>query len=177
MKLKLCFVFCLMSVGNAFAAGGSGSPKDLLWPFFNVTVLAALLLYKLIPVMKKHFGEKAKTIAEVMERASVRAKEAQMLMDVQKKKLDSLDDEITNLKKEGDDEVSSYKDTYTKEVDERIVKLKSDAAKKIETEKQEMANDLNEELLNAVIANAKVKIKGDNALSASATNKILEGLN
>jgi hypothetical protein len=39
-----------------------------------------------------------------------------------------------------------------------------------------MANNLNEQLLDAVIANAKSKIKADQGLNAEASNKILEGL-
>jgi hypothetical protein len=39
-----------------------------------------------------------------------------------------------------------------------------------------MANNLNEQLIDAVIANAKTKIKADQGLHTEATNHILEGL-
>ena len=81
------------------------------------------------------------------------------------------------IKNEGDQEISGYKDLYAKDVDSRISKLKVDAGKKIETEKQELANDLNEQLLDAVIAEAKTQIKADRNLTSEATSKILQGLN
>lgn len=164
--------------GTAFAAGGSGhgSPSDLISSFVNIALLAGGLAYILIPKMKEHFSAKSTDVSNIMERANIKAKEAQMLMDVQKKKIDGLEAEIEQLKKDGDQEVQSFKNTYNEEVNDRVSKLKEDAAKKIETEKQELANNLNEELLDAVIASAKTKIKADSNLSSEATSKILEGL-
>ncbi len=167
----------LIISGSVFAAGsGHGSPSDLISSFVNIFLLAGGLLYVLIPKLKVHFGTKSKEVKEIMERAQIKAKEAQMLMETQKKKLLNLDGEIAGIKKEADQEISTYQSNYSKEVEDRISKLKSDAAKKIESEKQELANDLNEQLLDAVIANAKTKIKSDSALNTAATGRILEGL-
>jgi F0F1-type ATP synthase membrane subunit b/b' len=161
MKLINSLIVFITINNTAFAAGGSGhgSASDLIWPFINVTVLAGILLYILIPKMKVHFLAKSTDVTSIMERANVKAKEAQMLMDVQNKKLNNLDSEISEINKDGENEISNFKSGYAKEVETRISKLKEDAAKKIETEKQDLANNLNEELLDAVIASAKSKIQ------------------
>ncbi len=168
----------LLVNGTVHAAGGTGhgSPSDLIPSFVNIGLLAAGLLYILIPIMKDYFKTKSQDVKNIMERASVKAKEADMLMAAQKKKLSNLESEVEAIKKDGATEVSTYKSNYEKDVESRISNLKQEASKKIETEKQELANNLNEQLLDAVIANAKTKIKADQGLNTEATNKILEGL-
>ena len=174
MKL---FIGLILST-SVFAAGsGHGSPSDLIPSFVNVAILAAALLYILVPKLKIMFSEKSSNVTEVMERASVKAKEAKMLMEVQNKKIESLDDEIQAIRNEGDQEINGYKNLLGKDVEARISALKVEAGKKIETEKQELANNLNEQLLDEVIAQAKSKIKADGNLSSEATSKILQGLN
>jgi F0F1-type ATP synthase membrane subunit b/b' len=168
----------LLVNGSVLAAGGAGhgSPSDLIPSFVNIAILAAALLYILIPIMKDYFKTKSHDVSQIMERASVKAKEAEMLMVSQKKKISNLDSEIDGIKKDASSEVSTFKSNYEKEVQSRITNLKQEASIKIETEKQEMANNLNEQLIDAVIANAKTKIKADQGLNTEATNHILEGL-
>jgi F0F1-type ATP synthase membrane subunit b/b' len=177
MKLNILIILTI-TTGTTFAAGGSGhgSPSDLISSFVNVALLCAGLLYILIPKMKEHFSAKSTDVTNIIERANIKAKEAKMLMDVQQKKMDNLDSEIAEIKKDGEAEVSNFKSAYSQEVEMRISKLKEDAAMKIETEKQDLANSLNEELLDAVIASAKTKIKADKNLSTEATSKMLKGL-
>jgi F0F1-type ATP synthase membrane subunit b/b' len=179
MKLNVLTILTVLT-GTCLAADGGdnshGSPSDLISSFVNIALLAAGLLYILVPKMKEHFSTKSNEVTNIMERASIKAKEAKMLMDVQKKKMDNLDAEIIDLKKDGETEISNFRANYSEEIDTRISKLKEDAAKKIETEKQELANNLNEELLDAVIASAKIKIKADKNLGSEATSKMLEGL-
>lgn len=168
----------LLVNGSVLAAGGAGhgSPSDLIPSFVNIAILAAILLYILIPIMKDHFKTKSQDVSQIMERANVKAKEAEMLMVAQKKKISNLESEVDGIKKDASTEVSTFKSNYEKEVESRITNLKQEASIKIEIEKQEMANNLNEQLLDAVIANAKSKIKADQGLNAEASNKILEGL-
>lgn len=173
------FLVLVLLSGSVLASGGGeghGSPADLISSFFNVIVLGAFLIWKLKGVFKKHFSNKSKEVSEIMERANVKAKEAQMMMDMQKKKIENLNSEISKLNSDVTTDIENFKEDYSKEITERINKLKSDASAKIETEKQELANELNETLVDSVIAKAKEAIKNDSSLNSKATASILEGL-
>lgn len=173
------FLVLLILSGSAIASGDNenhGSPTDLIAAFFNVFLLAGLLIWKLKGVFKKHFEEKSKTVSEVMERANVKAKEAQMMLDMQNKKIQNLEQEIAQLHSETENDISKFRSEYSKEVQDRITKLKNDAAIKIESEKQELANELNETLIDTVIAKAKQVLKNEKSLNEKATANILEGL-
>ena len=173
------FLVLVLLSGSVMASSDGeahGSPSDLISSFVNVIILGAFLIWKLKGVFQKHFTNKSKEISEIMERASVKAKEAQMMMDMQKKKIENLKSEVSKINSDVDSDINKFKSNYSKEVSERIDKLKSDASSKIETEKQELANELNETLVDSVIAKAKEAIKKDSSLNSKAAASILEGL-
>ena len=58
----------------------------------------------------------------------------------------------------------------------RIEKMKQDAAAKIEAEKKQAFNKLNNNFLDEVIGKAKTYIKGNPELASKATDSALEGL-
>lgn len=164
-------------------AGGGNAPTtwqeffpSLLWPLFNVTLLASLLFWKLKGPVKSFFKGKSESIAEIMERANVKAKEAEMMMQMQRKKIEGMEEEIKKIHTEAEAEIESFKTTYSKEVTERIEKLKSDAALKIDAEKRQLTDELNALLLDQVISKAKTTIKANSDLNQKATSKVLEGL-
>ena len=163
--------------GTAYASGDShGSPTDLIPSFFNVFLLGGFLVWKLKGVFKNHFETKSKSISEVMERANVKAKEAEMMMAMQQKKIDGMTEEISKINSDVTTDIEKFKNDYSKDVQDRIKKLKNDAAQKIESEKKELADELNETLVDSVIAKAKEVLKNDKSLNEKATSKILEGL-
>jgi F0F1-type ATP synthase membrane subunit b/b' len=173
--MKVLVLLALSS--TVFAAGdGHGSPSDLISSFFNVFLLGGFLVWKLKGVFKKHFTEKSESVSEIMERASVKAKEAEMMMQMQQKKIDGMTQEISKINSDVAVDVERFKNDYSKEVQDRITKLKNDAAQKIESEKKELANELNETLIDSVISKAKVALNKDKKLNEQATSKILEGL-
>ena len=173
--MKLLVLLALS--GTAYASGdGHGSPSDLIPSFFNVFLLGGFLVWKLKGVFKKHFATKSESISEIMERASVKAKEAEMMMQMQQKKIDGMTEEISKINSDVAVDVERFKNDYSKDVQDRITKLKNDAAQKIESEKKELADELNETLVDSVISKAKEALSKDNNLNEQATSKILEGL-
>ena len=85
---KLILLF-LITATHAMAAGGpqpttwSEFFPTLVWPAFNVALLGSLLFWKLKTPVKDFFKSKSESIAEIMERANVKAKEAEMMMQMQ----------------------------------------------------------------------------------------------
>lgn len=172
--MKLVIASLLIS-GTAVAAGGDG-PGSLVPAATNVTILACVLIYFLRLPAKQFFSSKSSTVSEMLERATSKAKEAEMMMDVQKKKILGAEDEINKIKADADKTIVNFGETYKAEVAERIVKMKEDAAQKIEAEKKELVDELNSKLLDLVIEKAKTQMKTDKALADNATKNIIQGL-
>lgn len=167
----------ILGSGAASAAGdGHGSPADLIPAFINLFILLSILVWVLRKPIKNYYTGKSEDVKNILERASVKAKEAEMMMEAQRKKINGVADEIDGIYKETESSISKYKVDYANEVEERISKLKEDAAMKIEAEKTEQMNRLNSNFLDEVIARAKKAIKENPELGSKATEKTLEGL-
>ncbi len=167
----------LLASGFAYASeNGHASATDLVPAFINLSILVVLLIYVLKKPVKEHYEAKSDAVKNVLERASVKAKEAEMMMQAQQKKIDGVASEIDKMYQDTDESIAKYKVEYAAEVDERIAKMKEDAASKIEAEKTEQINKLNSSFLDEVIAKAKSTIKSNPELSNEATNKALKGI-
>ncbi len=160
-----------------FAAGsGHGSPTDLIPSFVNVFVLAALLIWKVGPVVVSYFNSQAEEVDTVMRRAETKAKEASEMMAVTSKKMANSDSEIATLKSNAKAQIEEFKTTYSDEVKNKIERLSKDAEQKIEAEKKNLSDSVNELLVAEVISKAKSKISSDSNLQSSSTQEILKGL-
>ncbi|MBD66930.1 MAG: hypothetical protein CME62_17135 [Halobacteriovoraceae bacterium] len=166
-------LFLLLFSSQVYAAGGSGGPADLIFPAINLSILLGLLIYKLKGLMSDMFKKNAQEIKDNIESAAIKAKEAEMMMEMQQKKMAGADDEVSKMRSEADDLISRYEIEYKTEVEHRINKLKEDAGQKIEAERKELLDKLNASLLDQVLSNTKNKLQNDKALSESATANIL----
>lgn len=158
-----------------YALAAGGGPADLLPAFLNFGILFLFLGWKLKKPLTGYFSNKSDEIKSILDRANVKAKEAEMMMQMQKKKIDGMNDEINKIKTDVELQASEFKNNYKKEIDERIEKLKEDANLKVEAERKEQLNSLNETILNNVIAKTKTILRNDSSLSEAATKKVLEG--
>ncbi|MBC75731.1 MAG: hypothetical protein CME64_06925 [Halobacteriovoraceae bacterium] len=176
MKLFLLATLVMLN-GTAIAAGkGTGSPADLIPAFINLFILLSFLTWILKKPARNYYTEKSDNIKNLLERASVKAKESQMMMDAQRKKIDNVAEEIDTIFVDADKSITKFEADYKAEVSERIDKMKQDAAAKIEAEKKQAFNKLNNNFLDEVIGKAKSHIKSNPELSTKATNSALEGL-
>lgn len=170
-------LFFFVVTGNAIAAGdGHGHASDLIPSFVNLGLLLTFLGWKLKQPAKEYFEKKSSNISEVLERANVKSKEAGMMLQMQQKKIDGMDKEISKIFEDVKTSISSFKDAYSNDVNERIKKLKDDAAQKIEAEKKQMMDQVNSLLLDEVIVKTKSIIKNDNNINSNVTKNILQDL-
>ena len=89
MLNKLTVALVLMAIlPSALAAGngGHGHLSDLIAPLVNVVVLVGFLVWKLKKPLSDHFTAKAEEIANTLERASLKSKEAEVMLQAQQKK-------------------------------------------------------------------------------------------
>lgn len=173
MKFLISFILFSLSL-NSFAAGDG--PTSLIPAAVNVTILVFALIFMLRKPAQEMFSSKSSSVSEMLERASSKAKEAEMMMLAQKKKTEGAEAEVSKLEEESASLVKSFEKSYSDEVATRIIKLKEDAGQKIEAEKKEMLGELNSNLLNLVVEKAKTQIKSDKSLADNATKNIVEGL-
>lgn len=173
------FIFALLLSGTAFAAGDGhgGGPETLISSAVNLGLLLTFLVWKLKGPMSSFFATKSEETREMIERAASKAKEAQVMLETQKKKSEGADAEISKMETEANDLLAKFESDYKVEVEKRINSLKEDAGQKIEAEKKELLDDLNSQLLDQVIANTKNKLQADGNLGNDATKRILQGLN
>ena len=179
--LNISFSFVLILVpGLLFASGSShsnGHATDLFPAFVNVSLIIAFMVWKLKKPFTEYFNKKSKNISEVLERASIKAKEAEMMMKMQKEKNDNLKKEIDSINKDLSDMTHKYKSNYEQEVIARVNQLKKDATSRVEAEKRELFNELNGILITEVISKSKDKIKNDPNLNTKATQAMIQRLN
>lgn len=167
----------ILAPALVFAAGsGHGSPTDLIPSFVNVFVLAALLIWKVGPVVVSYFNNQAKEVDAVMKRAETKAKEAAQMMAITSKKMSESDNEISTLKSNAQKQVEEFETLSNAEAKRKIERLAKDAELKIEAEKKNLSDSVNELLVSEVITKTKNKISSDAKLQSSTTQEILKGL-
>ena len=165
---------------SAFASESGahhGHASDLIAPFVNVAILAGFLIYKLKKPLNDYFQNQAKETSQSLERASLKSKEAQVMMDTQERKNSNLQNELAEIKNKSISEIQSFEKAYSAETNQKVEKMKLDAVQKVEAEKKAILNEINSQLLDEVISKAKLTIKSNQDYQKKASHKLIEGMN
>lgn len=178
MRFWTAYAILALSFTKAYAAagGGHGSLTDLIAPAVNVGILLAVLAWKLKEPLRKYFADKSTDVANTLERASLKSKEAQIMLDNENRKLSNLSNEIKQLQQQTENDILAYEKNVSKETEEKTHKLKADANSKIQADKKAVMDELNTELLNAVISKTKTTIKTNKDYQHKVSSKLLQGL-
>lgn len=184
MRFWTAYAFIALSVvAKAYGSdGGHGgehhapSLSSLIAPTINVAILFAVLIYVTKDKLKGYFVSKSEQVANTLDRANIKSKEAQLMLDTQKRKMANLETEVKNINQQTETDVLTYEKKLSKEVEDKIGKLKVDAASKVQADKKAMMNDLNAELLEQVIAKTKSTIKNNKDFQGKVSSKMLQGL-
>ena len=178
--MKRIFALSILASSSLVLASGGeghGSPADLISSFVNLGLLLAFLIWKLKGPASLHFSKKATDISDMVESANVKAKEAEMLMAEQQKKMANVDNEILAIQNSTKSELEKFEKNYARETAERIDKLKVEAVNKIEAEKKLFISELNTEFLDQVISQTKMTVKSDKSLNTKVTDALIKELN
>lgn len=169
----------LTSVTSVYAAGGghaSGDITDLIAPAVNVAILVGFLVYKLKSPLKNHYESKSTNVTETLERASTKAKEAKLKLEMHQKKLYAVEDERTEILTNAQKQVEDFEKNYKKEIIDKTEKLKADAAAKVEFEKNTLIQNLNEEFVEKMIAKVKSDVASDGSKQKKVTQNMISQL-
>lgn len=156
--------------------GHHGSVGDLVAPAVNVAILVGFLVWKLKGPLKAHFDSKATEISNTLERASLKSKEAQMLLEGEERKVSNLANEVKTINHQAETDVLTFEKNLSKETEDKTHKLKSDANLKVQADKKAAMDELNAELLNQVISKTKTTIKTNKDYQTKVSSKLLQGL-
>jgi F0F1-type ATP synthase membrane subunit b/b' len=178
MRFWTAYAFLALGMSKAFAAGAGahGSITDLIAPAVNVGILLGVLIWKIKGPLKAHFDSKSSEVENTLERASLKSKEAQMMLENEERKAANLANEIKAINEQTQSDILAYEKALSKESEEKSHKLKADANLKIQADKKAMLDELNTELLNQVIIKTKSTIKTNKDYQNKVSSKLLQGL-
>jgi F0F1-type ATP synthase membrane subunit b/b' len=171
-------VFLILSIISTSVWAGSGSGvSSLIAPAVNLFLLIAFLIYKTKKPLSEYFSNEAQTIAQTLDRANLKAKEAQVLLENQERKLSNISNEIKEINSKTEQDLKVFENAYQVEINGKISKLKSDAIYKMDSDKKQIANELNTKIINQIISRTKNKIAGSDEIRKKATTSVMKGLN
>ncbi len=176
-----CSIFAITLSKVHAATSGHGeihhaSITDLFAPALNVGILIGVLVWKIKVPLRKYFISKAEEIANTLERASLKSKEAKLMLEGETRKMTNLNNEIKTILLQSENDVANFEKKLAKETEDKNQKLKIDANSKILADKKAMMDDLNSELLNRVILKTKTTIKSNKDYQEKVSSKLLQGL-
>lgn len=177
MHFWTAYAILALSISKAYAAGGGhGSVTDLIAPAINVGILLGVLAWKLKDPLKNYFVNKSQEVANTLERASLKSKEAQMMLEGEERKMSNLQNELKSIHSSSENDVLTFEKNLSKETEDKTHKLKADANSKIQADKKAVMDELNAELLNQVISKTKKTIKTNKDYQNKVSSKLLQGL-
>ncbi len=172
-------VVALSFISKTIASSGGehhASITDLIAPAVNVGILFGVLIWKIKAPLKSYFDSRAEDVSNTLERASLKSKEAQLMLDSQKRKMANLETDVKNIHHQAEVDALNFEKKLAKEVDEKTTKLKADANAKIQADKKAMMDELNSQLLDQVITKTKTTIKSNKDYQSKVSTKLLQGL-
>lgn len=182
MRFWTAYAILALTITKAYAAGGGhgaghhASITDLIAPAVNVAILFGVLVWKLKGPLHNFFVGKAEEVANTLERASLKSKEAQMMLDGETRKMANLQTELKNIQSQSENDILVFEKNLSKETEDKTTKLKADANSKIQADKKALMDELNAELLNEVIKKTKSTIKTNKDYQNKVSSKLLQGL-
>ena len=176
---KYSFMFIALTA-TAYAAGDGAhhepSIKDLMYPAINFAVLAGFLIWKLKKPLSDMFTKQATEVESLMNSAAQKNKDAEERLKTLTAKMANLNAELAKIQSDYESDVATFTTTQAGETQATIARTQRDLEKKLEGEKKELLEQMNEELLNNVIAKTQQTINASTDMKNRATTKIVSGL-
>jgi F0F1-type ATP synthase membrane subunit b/b' len=181
MHFWTAYAFIALSITKVYAETGHGgghhaSITSLIAPAINVAIFFGFLFWKLRAPLAEYFANQSKQVANTLERANLKSKEAQIMLEGEKRKLNNLPNEIKSIQQQSEADIVNFEKNLSKEVEDKTQKLKADANAKIQADKKALLDELNAELLNQVISKTKSTIKKNKDYQNKVSTKLLQGL-
>lgn len=166
----------LMSVAFAeVAAHHEPSIFDLKYPLVNFIILLAILSKVLKPLREK-FNKNADDVKSLMESAARNDKDAQEKLLQFQSKIKNIDSELIKITTDYQSDAAQFAKNQSNETQTTIARMKRDLENKLDGERKELIDELNNDLINKVVSSTQSTINSNKEFKTKATQKILSEL-
>lgn len=167
MKIKIYHLFLsllLFSFSNwgSVAVGSTsqdashgGIPKVVLWQTINFAGLVLLLYLALRKVVTTHFSKKHEDYVEAVGKAQKAKQEAEAEHHEVARKLEKLSNEANTITQRARQEAENFKKQISEEAKTQVARLRADADRQIEIEKERSVQLLKNELATRALQQAR----------------------
>jgi F0F1-type ATP synthase membrane subunit b/b' len=149
---------------------------DLKYSTLNFIVLFGFLGWKLKKPMSSMFDKKSDDIKTLMSSAEKQNKDAEERLNQFHSKIKNIESEVIKINSEYETDAISFAKMHQDETQTSIARMQRDVQNKLESEKKEMLDVLNHEMVSQVVASAKMNIEKNSELKKNATLKIMTEL-
>lgn len=152
---------------------GGAHIQDLFIPTLNFLLLFIPLTLFMRRTLEKLFADNAVSVGEVYELAKQKDSEAKQKLKMYEMKMSKIEEEAEVIARESQEEVLAFDKKHAQEIKQITAKMKTDNLLKIESEKKNVMNELNKELIDQVLFKAKEKIKAQSDIQEKALKKLM----
>jgi len=177
--MKYSFMFAALSATAIAKEGGAHhepSIADLTYPAINFIVLVGFLFWKLKKPTIDMFNKKEADVRSLMNSAEEKSKSAKERLNALESKMKNLDSEIAKIKADYEADTNNFAKNQAVETQSTIARVKRDLENKIEGEKTEIIEQMNQDLINKVIEKTQETIRANGEMKTRATQKIVSEL-
>ena len=174
--LLISFIFSAHVFASSGAEGEVHHARgviDLLYPSINFILLFGTAFYFARKPLKRFVREYSEKVVAKLDHASMKAKEAKNLLDIQTKKFYTLDEEVAKIVEHAKNEAIKYEEEYVNEMKVLNKKLWTDAVTQMDNEKSYLQALVNIDVVDGVTSRAKEIISKDNNIKNKISEKII----
>lgn len=175
--IRSCFFILIIGTCSVFAAEhGHATIMDLKWPVINSIVLFGFLAWKLKAPVKKYFDENAVKVKKLYDLAEEKDKEAQIKLGMYEEKLNNIRTTIHTIEQNAIRDAELFAEDQRNETREKVARLQVDIQNKLEYKRATLIQELQTDLVDAVIQKTKNSIGADSVSKENAATKLLSKL-
>ena len=175
MLVLIIFIFSF-SVCAAGKGSEIGQVKDLISPFINFMIFIGILYWALKESVKNHFSSYGSRISTFYKQAQTKKKQADGRLNECEAKMKNLLKETSQIFAQAEKDARNFGNEYQNEVKSRIENLSTDSLLRLKAEEASLINQLNKELLDAVLRKAKSSLNKESSLKSKVTENLIREL-
>lgn len=173
MKNLLKIIVLMLISAPAFAAAGSGKIDDLIAPTVNFIIFFSIIFFAIKGKVVDHFNKLADDVKSLMNSAAEKNKDAETKLQSYEQKVKNLASESEKIKADYELDFQKFAKNTKEETTATISRIERDTQNKLLSEKQNLIEELNKELVESVVAKTKSTLDANADVKKQATNKLI----
>ena len=154
--------------------GGGGSLVDLFPSAFNFVLLFSFIFWKIKGPLVEFFDKNRREITLSRERAQAQSREAQLKLEKFEQKMKTCEADCQIIVEDTKKEIAAFEKAYEGEIKKKCEQVKTDMAQRLEAERGLSHLELQRELVELMVAEAKSVLKDSPQSQGKVTEKLIE---